>query len=96
MALFVIERTFAERLDLDASAIDDINAYNSNADLRWLFSFLSVDKKKTYCLYEAADREALIKQAEDLGIPLDAMIEVSEVNPQMFTTGVSVSGHLGV
>jgi hypothetical protein len=38
----------------------------------------------------------LIKQAEDLGIPADAIVEVSEVNPQMFTTGASVSGHNGV
>lgn len=96
MALFVIERNFAEKLDLDAAAIDGFNSYNADADLRWLFSFLSADKKKTYCLYEAADRDALIKQAEDLGIPLDAMVEVSEVNPQMFTTGASVSGHNGV
>ena len=96
MGLFVIERTFAEQLNLDATAIDSFNEYNANADLRWLFSFLSADKKKSYCLYEAADSDALIKQAEDLGIPLDAMVEVTEVNPQMFTTGATVSGHNGV
>ena len=96
MALFVIERNFAERLALDANAIEAFNAYNSGEELRWLFSFLSADKKKTYCLYEAADGAALIKQAEDLGIPADAIVEVSELNPQMFTTGASVSGHNGV
>ena len=96
MGLFVIERNFAEQLNLDATAIDGFNTYNASTDLRWLFSFLSADKKKTYCLYEATDREALVKQAQDLGIPLDAMVEVSEVNPQMFTTGASVSGHNGV
>ena len=96
MALFVIERNFAERLALDANAIEAINAYNASEELRWLFSFLSADKKKTYCLYEAADRGALIKQAEELGIPADAIVEVSELNPQMFTTGASVSGHNGV
>ena len=95
MALFVIERNFAERLALDERAIEEFNAYNASAELRWLFSFLSGDKKKT-CLYEAADHEALIKQAEDLGIPADAIVEVSEVNPQMFTTGASVSGHNAV
>jgi hypothetical protein len=96
VALFVIERNFAERLALDANAIETINAYNASEELRWLFSFLSADKKKTYCLYEAADSGALIKQAGDLGIPADAIIEVSEVNPQMFTTGASVSGHNGL
>lgn len=73
-----------------------VTAYNASADLRWPFSFLSTDKKRTYCPYEAADGEALIKRAQDLGIALDAMVEVSEVNPQMFTTGASVSGHNGV
>jgi len=93
MALFVIERSFAEQLQLDQEGIDVTQAYNEDANLRWLFSFLSSDKKKTYCLYEAPAAGALFKQAKDLGIPADAVIEVSEVNPQMFA-GHSVTGHL--
>jgi len=94
MALFVIERLFAEELQLDAEGIEAVEAYNNDANLRWLFSFLSVDRKKTYCLYEAKDAEALRKQAADLGFPADAVIEVTEFNPQMFTSRSSVSGHL--
>lgn len=94
MALFVIERLFAQQLELDAEGIAAMEAYNDDANLRWLFSFLSVDRKKTYCLYEARDAEALRKQAEDLGLPADAVIEVTELNSQMFTTRSSVSGHL--
>lgn len=93
MALFVIERTFAEQLQLDQDGIDATEAYNNDANLKWLFSFLSADKKKTYCLYEAPDAEALYKQARDLGIPADSVIEVGEVNPQMFA-GHTVTGHL--
>jgi hypothetical protein len=93
MALFVIERSFAEQLQLDQEGIDTVEAYNSDANLRWLFSFLSADKKKTYCLYEAPDAGALFKQAEDLGLPANAVIEVSELNPQMFS-GRSVTGHV--
>jgi hypothetical protein len=74
--------------------VDATEAYNRDAGLRWLFSFLSADKKKTYCLYEAADAEALRKQAEALGYPADVIVEVAEVNPQMFSTGASVSGIL--
>lgn len=93
MALFVIERNFAEQLQLDQEAIDTVEAYNNDANLRWLFSFLSADKKKTYCLYEAPDAEALYRQAQELGIPADAVIEVGEVNAQMFA-GHTVTGHL--
>jgi hypothetical protein len=93
MALFVIERTFAEQLQLDQDGIDATEAYNQDANLRWLFSFLSADKKKTYCLYEAPDAGALFEQARALGIPADAVIEVTELNPQMFA-GHSVTGHV--
>jgi hypothetical protein len=93
VALFVIERNFAEQLDVDQEAIDVHEAYNADAELRWLFSFLSADRKKTYCLYEAPDAEALRRQAADLGLPADAIVEVSELNPRMFS-GLSVTGHV--
>lgn len=94
MALFLIERNFAEELQLGAEDVESIQSYNESASLRWLFSFLSSDKKKTYCLYEAPDAEALLKQARDLKIPADAIIEVGEINPEMFSTRTSVTGHL--
>jgi hypothetical protein len=93
MALFVIERNFAEQFELGQEAIDVTEAYNADANLRWLFSFLSADKKKTYCLYEAPDPEALLRHARDLGLPADAVVEVTELNPAMFT-GRSVTGHV--
>ena len=93
MPLFLIERNIAEQMSLDQEGIDATEAYNADANLRWLFSFLSADKKKTYCLYEAPDAEALIQQAKDLGIPADAVVEVGELNAAMFS-GQSVTGHL--
>lgn len=94
MALFLIERELAEELDIPPELVEEVNAYNADAGLRWLFSFLSADRKKTYCLYEASDPDALRQQAADLGFPADVIVEVTELNPEMFTTGFSVSGHL--
>lgn len=94
MPLFVIERNFAEQLNLDAEGVDATNAYNDDHELKWLFSFLSADKRKTYCLYEAPDAAALLQAAHDLGIPADEIVEVSEINPVMFSQGTSVTGHL--
>jgi len=94
MPLFIIEREFADQLEVDAELLGAVEAYNADAQLRWLFSFLSADRKKSYCLYEAVDADALRRQAEDLGMPADAIIEVGELNPAMFTTGASVSGSL--
>jgi len=94
VALFVIERNFAEQLELDPEGVAGTVDYNDDHELRWLFSFLSADRKKTYCLYEAPNPEALLQAAADLGLPADAIVEVSEVNPTMFTTRQSATGHL--
>jgi uncharacterized protein DUF4242 len=77
MPLYMIERTFADQLDLthdDVQLIDDINA---DEGVRWLFSFLSADRRRTYCLYEAPSPEAIIAAARRANVPADAVVEVS-------------------
>jgi len=82
MALFVIERNFAEQLDADALDYAGIRLVNDDAGVRWLYSFLSADKKKTYCLYEAPNPEAIMDAAKRLGIPADEIVAVEEIGPE--------------
>ena len=77
MPLYVIERNFAEQLEVSKEAADAVQAVNIEEENRWLFSFLSADKKKTYCLYEAPSIEAIRKAAERAGIPADVITEVT-------------------
>jgi len=84
MPLYVIERNFAEQIELSKEGVDGIKAVNIEEENRWLFSFLSADKKKSYCLYEAPSIEAIRKAAERLGLPADVITEVSEVRPEAF------------
>lgn len=93
MALFLIEREFAEAMGLTQEAIDGQEADNAERDMTWLFSFLSADKRKSYCLYEAPSAEVIRQQADELGIPADVIVEVSEINPKLFAQGGSVTGH---
>ena len=81
MALFVIERNFAEQLDPQALDYAGIRLVNDDVGVRWLYSFLSADKKKTYCLYEAANPEAIIEAAARLGIPADVIVAVDQIGP---------------
>jgi len=82
MALFVIERNFAEQLDADQLDYAGFRLVNDDAGVRWLYSFLSADKKKTYCLYEAANPEAIRQAAKRLGIPADVIVAVEEFGPE--------------
>jgi hypothetical protein len=84
MPLFIIERNFAEQLEITRDAASEVQLINEDVGVQWLFSFLSADKKKTYCLYEAPDPEAIREAARRANIPADVIIEVSEMRPEMF------------
>jgi len=84
MALFVIERNFAEQLVLTQEDAQLVKEINDDAGVHWLFSFLSADKKKTYCLYEASNAEAIREAARRAGLPADVIVEVSELRPEAF------------
>jgi len=83
MALFLIERTFAEQLDLtgeDVRVIEDINA---DEGVNWLFSFLSADRRRSYCLYEAPSPDQIIAAAKRANVPVDQVGEVSKFQPEL-------------
>ena len=85
MALFVIERNFAEQLDPDELDYAGIRLVNDDVGVRWVYSFLSADKKKTYCLYEAPNAEAITEAAKRLGIPADVIVAVDQIGPEPAT-----------
>jgi hypothetical protein len=83
MALFLIERSFADQLDLtgeDVRLIEDINA---DEGVNWLFSFLSADRRRSYCLYEAPSPDQIIAAAERANVPVDKVVEVSKFQPEL-------------
>ena len=61
----------------------DRGAFNADEGVRWLFSFLSADRRQSYCLYEAPSPDELIAAARRAGIPADVIVEVNRVAPEM-------------
>jgi hypothetical protein len=78
MPLFVVERQFAEQLELSDDDVRLIEEANADEGVRWLFSFLSADRRRTYCLYEAPSAAAIRSVAARLNIPADAIVEVQD------------------
>jgi len=76
--IFMIERRYAEDVEASAEAADGINRINDEEGVRWLYSFLSADKRKTYCLYEAPSPDAIRRAAVRAGVPADVVVEVTE------------------
>ena len=81
MPVYMIERTFAEQLDLSSDDVNLIEEINADEGVRWLVSFLSADRRRSYCLYEAPSPEAIIAAAQRANVPADSVIEVSQGTP---------------
>jgi hypothetical protein len=84
MALFMIERNFAQAFNASKSEYKAVVDTNQDAGVKWLYSFLSADKRKTYCLYEAESGDAIREAARRAGLPADIVIEIGgELRPEL-------------
>jgi hypothetical protein len=82
MPLYMIERTFADQLDLSADDVRLIEEVNADEGVRWMFSFLSADRRRTYCLYEAPSPDAIVAAAAKANVPVDSVVEVGAAVPE--------------
>jgi hypothetical protein len=83
MSLYMVERSFAEQLNLTSDDVKLIEEVNAGEGVRWLFSFLSADRRRTYCLYEAPSPGAILAAARKANVPADAIIEVGAARPEL-------------
>jgi Nickel responsive protein SCO4226-like len=84
MPMYVIERRFAEQLEMTSDDVELLEEINADEGVSWLFSFLSADRRRSYCLYEAPSPDAIMAAARRAGIPADAVTEVSRVTADSF------------
>ena len=84
MPLFMIERNFADEFNASASDYAAVVEVNDQVGVKWLYSFLSADKRKTYCLYEAKNGDAIREAARRAGLPADVVMEMgNELRPEL-------------
>ena len=92
MPLFMIERNFAESLNTSAD-LKPITEINNQVGVRWLQSFVSADKRRTYCLYEAKSGDAIKEAARRAGLPADIIIELAgELSSEGFRAWAPAGG----
>ncbi len=83
MPLFMIERRYAEQLEVDSKVVREVDAINADEDVRWVVSFLTADKLRSYCLYEASSPDAILAAADRAGLPADVISQVDEIDPAL-------------
>jgi hypothetical protein len=88
--LFLIERNFAEALgELTVDDVLGIQAINDDSEVRWIYSFLTGDRRKSYCLYEAPSADHIREAARRASVPADVIISVDQFDPVAFLGSAS-------
>jgi hypothetical protein len=86
MQRYLVERSFPEGLRISANdegaAMCRIIAFNSADDgVTWLHSYVSDDRKKTYCICDAPSPEAIRRASRRNNLPIDRITDVRILNP---------------
>lgn len=89
MPRFMVERTFPDGLNIPitddgARACAAVVGVNAGSGVTWVHSYVSDDKKKTFCIYDAPDPEAVRTTAERNGLPVDHITQVSVLDPYFY------------
>ena len=89
MPRFMIEREFANGLavpmtDEGAAACARIVSVNAARGVTWLHSYVSADKMRSYCVYDAPSPDAIRDVAELNALPLGSITQVSVLDPYFY------------
>lgn len=89
MPRFVVERTFPAGLEIPITAegvavSQGVVGRNADLGVTWIHSYVSEDKTRTYCIYDAPDPGAVRKAAEVNGLPVDRITQVTVLDPYFY------------
>jgi len=86
MPRYVIERSFPDGLELPvtpqgAGLCAAVAAKNAERGAAWICSYVSADKRKSWCIYDAPSPEAIRGCAAANMLPVDRITEVRVLDP---------------
>ncbi len=89
MPRYLVERSFPDGLGIplnDEGAAACLAVVGNNADhgVTWVQSYVSEDKRKTYCIYDGPDPEAIRRAAAHNQLPVDRITKISVLDPYFY------------
>jgi len=86
MPRFMVQRTFPDGLAIPANpegakVTSKVADKNAGVGVTWVHSYVTLDKKKTFCIYDGPDAGAIRQAAERNGLPVDSISEVRVLDP---------------
>jgi hypothetical protein len=89
MPRYIVERTFADGLVIpmnsDGTAIcARVIEKNAGLGVTWVQSYVSDDRKRSFCVYDAPAPEAIVQAAERNDLPVSRITEVRVLDPYFY------------
>ena len=89
MGRYLVERSFPEGLSIpvddEGAAMCRLIAFNNAEDrVTWIHSYVSDDRKKTYCLCDAPSPEAIRRASRRNNLPIDRITDVRILDPNFY------------
>ena len=89
MPRYMVERTFHDGLRIPvneegATALRSVVDRNAEGKVTWVHSYVSDDKKKTFCIYDGPDPESIRRVAERNQLPVDRITRVTVLDPYFY------------
>lgn len=89
MPRYLVERTFPDGLHIpqnEGGAQICLKVVTNNADdqVTWVHSYVTDDKTKTFCIYDAPSPEAIRRAARRNNLPVDKITEVQVLDPYFY------------
>ena len=92
MSRYIVERIFPDGLDVPTTtdgqkAMLGLVRRNAAEQVTWLRSFVTDDRRKTFCVYDGPSPEAIRRAAGRSELPVDAIAEVTVLDPYFYVGG---------
>jgi len=89
MPRYMVERVFQDGLNIPvdaggAQAFGNIIKTNSEQGVTWVHSYVSADKTRTFCVYDAPTPDAIRQVAERNALPINDITEISVLAPYFY------------
>jgi Protein of unknown function (DUF4242) len=90
MPRYMVQRTFPEGLHIPienggGDVCRGVVEQNAQEGVTWVSSFVSEDKTRTFCIYDAPTPEAIRKTAARNKLPVDRITRVSVLDPYFYS-----------
>ena len=89
MPRYMVERTFPDGIAIPvteegAQTCQPLVSNNAEAGVTWVHSYVTSDKKKLFCIYDAPSSEAIRSAAERNHLPVDRITPVGVLDPYFY------------